>query len=453
MSDNSQSKLKIPGKAPGKAIRKSVGKTLTKSTRSALVKSSGRSHEAASKLSADRGAGSKSKTGPRDARKTSALPKAQPRRLLTTAAGTAVRKDKASARRKASAQAGFDANSPTIQSSPTKNDLGKSAGAGMRIDESAGAGMRIDESAGASMRTDESAGASTGQPKGETQLEMPFLNDSTSAELAPSQLELLLRATTALRSAVVAVSEAVSEAVVREQSRLADVNHPRLEQMNLVNQVMSAQVALSVPSPVPSPVALPDIPSFALEPLPNAPDPRALNLDKAAREIEAAAEWVELYPQGISVTSTVGRPVLVMKDQRGVEVLPVWMNPLDAGIAIAELTTSSGATPHMVSRRMMEALKIRAVRCSFVELLGHHQYVIVEFEGSMELKAIRVRADEAMSFCVQARVKFQATRAFMRMCRDVDADMERLENGNSSTNASSANYQSENSSKKHPYVI
>jgi len=398
-------------------------------------------------LSADRGAGSKSKTGLRDARKTSALPKAQPRRLLATAAGTAVRKDKASARRKASAQAVVDSNLPTIQSSPTKNDLGKSAGASMRIDKSAGASMRIDES----------AGASTGQPKGETQLEMPFLNDPTSADLAPSQLELLMRATAALRSAVVAVSEAVSEAVVREQSRLADVNHPRLEQMNLVNQVMSAQVAPSVPSPVPSPVpsqvALPDIPSFALEPLPSAADPRALNLDKAEREIEAAAEWVELYPQGISVTSTVGRPVLVMKDQRGVEVLPVWMNPLDAGIAIAELTTSSGATPHMVSRRMMEALKIRAVRCSFVELLGHHQYVIVEFEGSMELKAIRVRADEAMSFCVQARVKFQATRAFMRMCRDVDADMERLENGNSSTNASSANYQSENSSKKHPYVI
>ena len=382
MPGNSQGKVKIQAKASGKSMRKS---------------------------------GAESKTGLRDVCQSSSPKKVQPRQLSPKTTGTVVRKGKASNRRKSAGAGNFNKES-----------------AGNLNNESASAGNFNNESASAGNFNNESAAAGECLPPAEAQLEMPYLKNTNSAELAPSQLELLLRATAALRSAVVAVSEAVSEAVVREQSQRAVADE----------SIRSL-----------SPSALPEIPSFALEPLSTASDPRALNLDKAARETEAAAEWVELYPQGISVTSTVGRPVLVMKDQRGVEVLPVWMNPLDAGIAIAELTTSSGATPHMVTRRMMEALKIRAVRCSFVELLGHHQYVIVEFEGSNELKAIRVRADEAMSFCVQARVKFQATRAFMRMCRDVDADMERLENGNSGANASSANHHSENSSKKHPYVI
>ena len=289
----------------------------------------------------------------------------------------------------------------------------------------------------------------------ETQLEMPFVNDPSFSVMPPSQLDLLMRATAALKSAVGAVSDAISEAVVREQTsmHLSDVKEICTKSMKQAKSNLSQAAQAGEPlSPPPFLAAhehdelIPQVPALYL-------DPETLNIRTASEEAQMALEWIELYPQGISVTSTVGRPVLVLKDQRGVEVLPVWMNPLDAGIAIAELTTSSGATPHMVSRRMMEALKIRAVRCSFVELVGHHQYVVVEFEGAEDLKAIRVRADEAMSFCVQARVKFQATRAFMRMCRDVDADMEKLENGNSTNHSTGSNSFSENSSKKHPYVI
>ncbi len=322
----------------------------------------------------------------------------------------------------------------------------------------------------------------------ETQLEMPFVNDPSFAVMPPSQLDLLMRATAALKSAVGAVSDAITDAVVREQTsmNLSDVREicaritPQASQMPEISPIPQTlaqsetllekpQTHLATPltpeGQMPPPVVANTLASTDHQtrgPLIHKPtaqlpplylDPETLNIRTVSEEAEMAAEWIELYPQGISVTSTVGRPVLVLKDQRGVEVLPVWMNPLDAGIAIAELTTSSGATPHMVTRRMMEALKIRATRCSFVELVGHHQYVVVEFEGNEDLKAIRVRADEAMSFCVQARVKFQATRAFMRLCRDVDADMEKLETGNSANHSTGSNSFSENSSKKHPYVI
>lgn len=164
--------------------------------------------------------------------------------------------------------------------------------------------------------------------------------------------------------------------------------------------------------------------------------------------------WVELFPQGISVGGTVGRPVLILKDQHGVDVLPVWMNPIDAGVALAELSQgASGSTPHAVTRRILQALDLKIEACVFVELIGHHQFVLLKFAGHPGLKALRVRADEAMSFSLQARAKFYSTREYMARCRDMDAELTKLENGLAGGTLPGLQAEMEISSKKHPYVI
>jgi hypothetical protein len=169
-------------------------------------------------------------------------------------------------------------------------------------------------------------------------------------------------------------------------------------------------------------------------------------------------EWVELFPHGISVGSDIGRPVLVLKDKNGIEVLPVWMHPLDAGVALAELSNSSGVSPHAVTRRVLESLNVRLNSCTFVDLVGHHQFVQLGLEplkkeiGSTP-KTLRVRADEAMSFCLQARARFFSTRAYMLRCRSLDTDLSHLEQNLTSGQAPGLQSEMEISSKKHPYVM
>jgi hypothetical protein len=165
------------------------------------------------------------------------------------------------------------------------------------------------------------------------------------------------------------------------------------------------------------------------------------------------AAWIELFPSGISFGSGVGRPVLVLKDQHGVEVLPVWMHPLDAAVGLAELSTGSGATPHAVTRRVFETLRLRVESCSFVELKGHHQYVLLQFAGHEAVKALKVRADEAMSFCLQAKARFFSTKDFMSRCRDMDQDLAEIEGTLANGGLKPLQAEREMLSKKHPYVM
>ena len=184
-------------------------------------------------------------------------------------------------------------------------------------------------------------------------------------------------------------------------------------------------------------------------------DAAALEASAAAQRISAAeSEWIELFPNGISVGSTIGRPVLILKDQAGAEVLPVWMHPLDAGVAVAELSQAgNGASPHLVSRKLMEALSLSLDSCVFIDLVGHHQFVHLTFRGETEHKTVRVRADEAMSFCLQSKARFYSTRPYMARCRDLDADLAKFENNLAQGLLPDLQEELEISSKKHPYVM
>ncbi|MES2854532.1 MAG: hypothetical protein V4692_01660, partial [Bdellovibrionota bacterium] len=115
---------------------------------------------------------------------------------------------------------------------------------------------------------------------------------------------------------------------------------------------------------------------------------------------EPIEEFIELFPSGIAVENTLGRPVLILKDETGGEVLPVWMSPIDAGIALADMSKTTGITPHVVSGKILEAVGLKADSCSFTELIGHHQYVQLTFKpietpANRPPLAVRLRADEA----------------------------------------------------------
>ena len=168
---------------------------------------------------------------------------------------------------------------------------------------------------------------------------------------------------------------------------------------------------------------------------------------------EDLGQWVEVFPHGISVGSALGRPVLILKDKQGVDVLPVWIQPLDAGVALAELSHSANATPHAVTRRLLEALELKLESCAFVELIGHHQFVNLTFRGGGQTKTLRVRADEAMSFCLQGEARFYSTRSFMARCRSLDADLSKLEQNLVHGQLPQLTAEIEISSKKQPYVM
>ena len=138
-------------------------------------------------------------------------------------------------------------------------------------------------------------------------------------------------------------------------------------------------------------------------------------------------EVIELEPFGVTGGMDKARPVMLFREKGGESVLPVWMSALDAGIALAQHNNQSiASSPHDIALHALTVLNVQPVSCTFTELKGHMQYAEVKFAGSKKLKIIRERADHAVSFCLQSKVKFYCTREYLEKCREVEAEMGQL---------------------------
>jgi uncharacterized protein len=142
-----------------------------------------------------------------------------------------------------------------------------------------------------------------------------------------------------------------------------------------------------------------------------------------------AAELVELEPYGVTAGADHSRPVMLFKEIGGEEMLPVWLNPIDASIAVSQHQVASpGLSPHELSLKVIENLGVTLASCVFTEIRGHHQFVELKFEGSRRLKSLSARADQAISFCLQAKTRFFCTRAYIQDSKVLTADMATAQN-------------------------
>jgi len=149
--------------------------------------------------------------------------------------------------------------------------------------------------------------------------------------------------------------------------------------------------------------------------------------------LKADTEWIELEPYGVTTGADQGRPVMLFRSLMNEAVLPVWLSPIDAGIAISQYHVASPAlSPHDLTLKVMTELGVKLDRCEFTELKGHHQYVELYFKGHRRFKQLTCRADQAISFCLQAKARFFARREYIKSCREVDTQMARLERSSNS---------------------
>ncbi len=116
-------------------------------------------------------------------------------------------------------------------------------------------------------------------------------------------------------------------------------------------------------------------------------------------------DLVRLKPYGVTVGDTPQRPTLILKDESEMQVLPVPVTPLEAGLTVQQANLStSPISPHRVCEKLLESLNLRIEKCVFVEIRNHLQYVRLYFEGHPSYGSMKVRADEAMSLCLHLGV-------------------------------------------------
>lgn len=157
-------------------------------------------------------------------------------------------------------------------------------------------------------------------------------------------------------------------------------------------------------------------------------------------------EIVEVMPYGLAAGPAYTRPVMLFKEKNGKEIFPVWLSPLDAGIAATQHNAKTPTiSPHDLTSNIIHALGVRVTKCIFIEIKGNQQFVDLYFEGSDRLSEMRTRADQCISFCLHERSKFFSSRGFIQDSRDQEAEFVGLSKGLSLFNEVMEN--------PHPYLM
>jgi hypothetical protein len=140
--------------------------------------------------------------------------------------------------------------------------------------------------------------------------------------------------------------------------------------------------------------------------------------------------WIEMQPVGLTAGMDPTRPMILFREKDGTTVLPVWLSSLDAGMVLTQHQRQSvNQCPHDVSLQVLKKLGIQPEACYFTEVKGHQQFVQIKFTGSKKLEVMKFRADSAISFCLQAKVKFFASREYMEKCREIEAELKTVGRG------------------------
>ena len=141
-------------------------------------------------------------------------------------------------------------------------------------------------------------------------------------------------------------------------------------------------------------------------------------------------ELVQLHPFGVSLSTDVHRPFLLLKDAKKELTLPVAINPLEAGVTLTQNNKSvAPTTPYKFVQELMKSLAIEIKQCVFVQIKGPVQYVRLYLSGHPKVSSIKLRADEAMSLCLHFNVPIFASRVFINKSKLMNAQIEGLTEG------------------------
>lgn len=141
-------------------------------------------------------------------------------------------------------------------------------------------------------------------------------------------------------------------------------------------------------------------------------------------------DLVQLFPFGISISDDINRPFLLLKDEKHEHTLPVSIAPIEAGVTLSQNNKAKApVTPHRFTELLLQSLNIKILQCVFVEIKGNSQYVRLYMAGHPYTNSIKLKADEAMSLCLQLDIPIFASKKFISKSKILGSELEGVKQG------------------------
>lgn len=136
-------------------------------------------------------------------------------------------------------------------------------------------------------------------------------------------------------------------------------------------------------------------------------------------------DLLELFVSGIVLARKNSRSILLLEDKSGKSVMPVWLAAGEDHVVKDQVTArNEGGVSHKSAQKILSHFDIQVKDCTFTDLTGHYQNVFVTFARAGKLEGVRLRADEAMSFCIFHGARFWSTKELIEKCRDQQIELE-----------------------------
>jgi len=115
-----------------------------------------------------------------------------------------------------------------------------------------------------------------------------------------------------------------------------------------------------------------------------------------------------------------------MKGQDEDDVFPVWLSNLEFdSIEQSNTGVLKSSYFHTTSVKVLKALGFKVFSCTFVDVVGHHQYVdlSVNNDSGETVQVVRANAEECMSFCMASGSRFFVTPDIMDRSRIMNSEI------------------------------
>jgi bifunctional DNase/RNase len=143
---------------------------------------------------------------------------------------------------------------------------------------------------------------------------------------------------------------------------------------------------------------------------------------------------IEMTIKGLMVDPITNMPIIILRDQSGDRVLPIWVGIFEANAIALQMENIATPRPmtHDLLRNVIGELKGRVQKVVVSELRENTFYALIYIEAGGELLAIDARPSDAIALALRARAPILVEEAVLDGAKSLDfssekADTERLQ--------------------------
>lgn len=136
---------------------------------------------------------------------------------------------------------------------------------------------------------------------------------------------------------------------------------------------------------------------------------------------------IEMSVKGLMVDPVTNAPIVLLKDEAGNRVLPIWVGVFEANAIALQVENITPPRPmtHDLLRQVIADLKGTVERVVITELKESTFFAIIHLKVAGELVAVDSRPSDAIALALRVKAPIFVEEAVLEQAKTVDAGAER----------------------------